>query len=515
MPKIAGTISFAAIVVLVSLASAMADTKPYFKSPPVPTVTPKNLPQVKSDQTYAVDIDCTPRGPQLSPVTDDGFIHTTYTTSHGILISTQQATSAPNAQSTLPSGGLGMSLVYVTDGSKSSELDNRNHGCKSTFVVRRQSNLFLIPFISLHTANQAGFVSSFFAAALTPLTSLFSLVTGGPLAATAASRITDFQNTESGFNGLLAKLNTDFDYAQTVSLGVGTTTITTSQSVTTVKVRLLSSLIADKTYDFSNDLRRLADSEAVKVTAASPEGTCQQLSNNVALDGIAAPADRTYILGYEGLRVLQTNEDMMRCLGRLVKVGATLPALWIGQTNIAITPAMAEDWFTAHFTGPQQLSFSEIKNALHELMRALGRYAKNGQPPSQDNTAALAKLFIGDVELVDKSFAGVFKSGSVPKGFPAIINYLLAQGYYHYGCFAQTTDQTGLYTDNANSIFLAFKAPPDATSGKKAETLAFHPIFADNIRTIQALDVSDDIDWISNVLSNRDKAYDCNGFQAQ
>jgi hypothetical protein len=508
------------IMGLAASAQVQAQTPaPYFVTPPQLDISPQHLPALSTNKTYAVDIDCTPKGGQLLPIKDNSLIRQTYTTSHAILISTQQAASATLAPGTLPSGGLGMTIVYITDGTTGSATDNRNHGCKSSFIIRRQNNVFLVPFISLHTADQAGIVTTIFAAVLTPFTSLFSLITGGPLASAASTRITNFQNVVSGFNTVLSKLNNDFNLAKTLPLGVGTTTITTAQSVTTVKVREVQALIKDSVDDFSNALRTLADSETVKVTQANPAGTCIQLANNVAQDGIRAPEDQAYILGYEGIRNLQTKDDLMHCLGRLVKVAAGIPAIWADQPTMTITPATAAAFYDANFTGPEQLAFSDIKGTLDHLMVALGRYAQNGQPPSAANKSTLAQFFITTASLSDISFAGVFKSDSIPSGFPAIIDFLITKGYYHFGCFAQTTDQTGISSDNAQSIFLMFKAPPGATSAKKTDTLAIHPIFTDDGYTIQTWNVSDNADWISAVLAGRaatpPTVSDCNGFTVQ
>jgi hypothetical protein len=260
-------------------------------------------------------------------------------------------------------------------------------------------------------------------------------------------------------------------------------------------------LITDKIDDFSNALRALADSETIKVTQANPDTTCNQLSNNVALDGITAPEDRAYILGYEGLRNLQTTDDMMHCLGRLVKVGAGIPAIWAGQPDMTVTPAMADAFLANNYPVVQQLSFSDIQGTLDKLMTALGKYARNGQPPSAASSDALKKFFVSNVNLVDSSATEVFEAASMPTEFPQIIDFLIQRGYYRFGCYAQTTNQTGLAALKVNSIFLAFKALPNATTAKKDETLAIHPIFANNLPTIQTLDVSDNVSWISSVLA--------------
>jgi len=523
MSKLGRTIACAVVALGTFLSIASAADAPYFRTPPVPTVSPKSLPALVPNQTYAVDIDCVPNGTaKLAPLTDNGLIQRTWTTSHGILLSTQQTTANVTA-GTLPSSGLGMAVVYVTDGTTGSEIDNRNHGCKSTFLVRRQTSVYLIPFISLHTANQAGVVVSILAAAVTPFSSLFSLITGGPLAAATASRLTDFATVEQAFNTILAKLNSDFNYAQSIPLGVGTTTITTSESITTVKVRPISALITDKIDDFSTALRTLADSENanVKVPLNSPDNACAQLSSNLSLDGVIAPEDHAYALAYEGLRLGQSAETLEHCLGKLVQVAASLPQIWVGQSTV-ITPAQALAFYNANFTGPVQLQFSDIQPQLDQLMIALGRYAQNGQPPSAAYTANLQKLFVSSPSLIDNTLANVFKANSSASGFPDIVNAFISLGYYHFGCYAQDTNATGLYTDNASAIFLAFKAPPSASSVKKSDPnsiLAIHPIFADGLYTVQTLDVSDNPDWIATVLAGRAGSTittsDCNGFQVQ
>ncbi len=412
---------------------------PYFRTPPQLDISPtKPLPHLVAGQTYAVDIDCWPKGSQLSPITDNGLWHTTWTTSHAILISSQQATSSTIATGTLPSGALGASLIYSTDGTTQGETDNRDHGCKNTFLIRRQNTVFLIPFISLAKTYSAGVVADVFAAALTPLASIASLITGGPLAAAASSRITDFQNVESSFNTILGKLNSGFNYAKTVPLGVGRTTITTSESVTTVTVRPVKSLINDTVDNFSNVLRTLADSETAKVSESNPDSTCRQLLYNVGLDGITAPEDQAYILGYEGLKNLQTTDDLMHCFGRLVRVAAGVSAIWVGNDAMKVTPDMANDFYKACCATPTQLPFADIQPTLYNLLVSLGRYSRNGQPPSPANTQALSAFFASDATLIDNSFAQVFKSVSIPSGFSAIIDFLIEQGYYRFGCYAQS-----------------------------------------------------------------------------
>jgi len=524
MKRIAQAISYALIALFVLVRPTEADQAPYFRQLPELKISPTNLPPVNPNQTYAVDINCSPRGGQLLPIKDNAFIQTTYTTSHSILISSQPAISGTLAPGTLPSNGLGMTLVYLTDGTQGTAVDNRN-GCQTTFLIRRQNNvskIFLIPFINLQTANQAGLAISIISTALTPITALLSLISGGPAAASVTTRISSFQSVEQGFNTVLSQLNKNYNLAQSLPLGVGKTTITTAQSVTTVTVRpMLSALINDQIDDFRNILQTLADSETVKVTEANPDSTCNQLSNDVARDGITAPEDRAYILGYEGLAVLQTPDEMMHCFGPLVKVAAGLSKIWVGQAaNMIVTPEMAQQFYDHNYkVAPPQLSFADIQGTLDNLMVALGRYSRNGQPPSATNNAALAKFFAADANLVDDSFAQVFKSSPIPTGFPQIIDFLIKQGYYRFGCYAQATNQTGLASLKAQSIFLAFKAAPNATTANKSDTLAIHPIFGDSVYTIQTLDVSDNPDWIAAVLAGMSTStpatFSCGGLKVQ
>jgi len=113
---------------------------------PVIAFSPSRPRPVGSAQTYAVDIDCRRSRNDLQPVSDNGLIKTQFTTTFGLLVSTEPASKLPDASDKLPDGALGMAVAYVTDGDHSSELDNRNHGCKKTFVVRRTKELSVIPF---------------------------------------------------------------------------------------------------------------------------------------------------------------------------------------------------------------------------------------------------------------------------------------------------------------------------------------------------------------------------------
>ena len=493
-------------------------SSPGISSPVAPrlNVLPqRDLPSLKTAQTYAVSISCKPKG-NLQPVSDDNpFVRTKYTTSHGILISTKPATEQPDGKK-LPDTGLAMSLVYVTDGNAGSELDNRR-GCDQTFVVRRTDQLFLVPFINLQTENSAGVLTTIVLAAVKPITSLISLIAGGPLASSVATRISGAQDTAQNFNDMLKLLNKNQILASSRILGIGTTTVVTDYSIVTVSVNAVPSLITYAKHDFSNDLRNLGEKSTAKVTgttATDLEGSCTKLATNLSLDGVTSVEDRAFVVGFEALKAVTTREQVMACLGRLVIVASKLTSLWQNQ-DVVITEDEAKDWFNAHYSGPQQLSFSELKPTLHELMVALGRYAKNGQPPAQSYSDALSKFFQNGVTLVDETVKPVLGSPPLPKGFPDLVNLLIGKGYYHYGCFAQADDHTGGYVGNATSIFLVFKAAPDANTGKASEALAIHPIFSELSRSIQSLNISDSPDWISYVVAHRDQAYDCNGFQVQ
>jgi hypothetical protein len=473
------------------------------------SVDPPRPKPVKSAQTYAVDVDCRKNGNDLQPVSDNGFIKTQFTTTMGVLVSTEPASKLPDASDKLPDGAIGMALAYVTDGEHGSDLDNRDHGCRKTFVVRRTKDLWIIPFYSLHTKNDAGSVVSFISAALSPLTSLFSLITGGPLAATVTSRITDYNSTKSAFSTMLGQFNKDQNFARSITLGEGTTTISTTYATITVKVSSIPSLIADTGHDFTADLRKLGDSQSAKV-ADPPASSCAKLNNNLASDGLTSDEDRAYVVAYEAMRTLTTKEQIMDCLGRLVKVAAKIKKIWVDNPDLTITEDLAAEAYAAKYSNPAQLSFQALQTTLDKLMTALGRYSLNGQ--AAEYKGDIVNLFQNGASLVDVSFKQVFKNDMVPTGVPEMIDFLISKGYYHYGCFAQADGHTGAYTDGASAIFLAIKAKPEESSASSRDVLAIHPIFADSSRKVQSFRVSDNSEWIATLLKSRDNLYDCNGF---
>jgi hypothetical protein len=413
-----------------------------------------------------------------------------------------------NTGEKLPDSAIGLALAYITDGDRGSELDNLGHGCKKTFVVRRAKDLWVIPFYSLHTKNDAGKVVSFISAVLSPITSLFSLITGGPLAATVTSRITDFSNTKSAFSTMLAQLNQDTNYARSVTLGEGTTTITTTYAIITVKVRSIPSLIGDANHDFSDDLRKVGDSQSAKV-ADPPANSCEKLNNNLAADGLSSDEDRAFVIGYEALKNLTTKENVIDCLGRLVKIAARNPKIRANNPGLTITEDLADEAYNAKYWNPPQLSFQALRPTLHNMMQALGRYPLNGKVPKYQN--AVVGLFSNGVTLVDESFREIFKKDTLPTGAPQVIDFLIEKGYYHYGCYAQTDAHSGAYT-KASAVFLAIRAKSEENSASSSGVIAVLPIFADSSRRVQSLKVSDSTEWIGTLLKNRDVLYDCNGF---
>jgi hypothetical protein len=146
-----------------------------------PTFRP-HLPPYKAfdpDQLYAISISCTPRGDDLEPISEKtglfGSTVTKYTTTHAVFISTKTATQLSDNTAKLPDGALGVALVYLTDGDKASEVDNRQ-GCDQSFLVKQSDTLFVIPTLNFSKTVQPG---PLFAAIdpiikiITPLTSVF------------------------------------------------------------------------------------------------------------------------------------------------------------------------------------------------------------------------------------------------------------------------------------------------------------------------------------------------------
>lgn|GEM_PF-2463195 len=153
------------------------------------------------------------------------------------------------------------------------------------------------------------------------------------------SRITDYQTAKSAFSGMLGQFNKDRNFATSITLGEGTTTINTTYATIIVKVTPVPSLIGDARHDFTGDLRKFGDSQSAKV-ADPPAWSCAKLNNSLASDGLSSDEDRAYVIGYEALKSLTTQEQIMDCLGRLVKVAAKIPKIWVDNPDLKIT----ESW---------------------------------------------------------------------------------------------------------------------------------------------------------------------------
>jgi hypothetical protein len=473
---------------------------------------------------YALELTCAvnPKGGDLAPIRSNGalpaiFWGKTTTTAHFVVVSPNPAAALPDGSVQLPNGAVGMAFAYATNGDKGAEQDNRK-GCDQSFLVSNTSKLFVIPTLDLSTTYTPGAIFTAIDSVIAIVTPLVPLLTGAPINPMISKTVSAVDSTQKPFASLLALLNKNRNIGRSYDLPAGTTYITTEYSVVTVNVRELSSVVTDRNQKYIGDMTKQIASAPQKLDASSNQtiqSSCSLFANAVARLGFGSIDDQAFALAYAAQQSFSTRDQMVHCLGAAGASYCTaaekLDLLWSGTLgNLRPSVADCANIVPPPVTVVQPTFDTWLKQQMDSLMVALGQYAKN-KPPLPAAASELRQLFSTEVSLIDRTTGAIFALDTPPKSIPSLIDLLIGKGFYHYGCFAQNSDATGQFANGASVIFLAFKAPADATSAKQSDALAVFPVYGGG--SIASLTISDNVDWIKAVLTNRASAYDCNGFQ--
>jgi hypothetical protein len=497
-----------AAFLLIFSGAAFAQIDPPTFTPRLPAFVPLN-----ANELYSVSITCAPRSGDINPVSEGLFASTKYTTTHAVFISTKTASQLADNTATLPSGALGMALVYVTDGDKGTEIDNRS-ACDQTFLVKQSDTLFLIPAVNFTKTVKTG---PFFTALdsilkiVTPLTSVFL---GIPIPADIINKVSAIGQTEDPFGKLLALFNRNRSYARSYKLSVGTSRIDTQFSSVTVTVKSVPSIVDVPKY--LDELKKQIDAAPEKIQTTDIGPSCLKIVSALARMGFVSEKDQVYALTYTALKSFTDKDSILQCLGkrRAGQAVALGDLLWRGiPAEFKITQQDVDNMPPEPVDLPNQPSFTSIRGKMDTLMVLLGRYVKN-TPPLKDAVEQLPKIVASNV-VVDNKTASVPPPlpNDVPSGFPAFLDAMKTTGFYHFGCFAPNSDSSGKFANNTNVVFLAFNAPATENKTTIQKTIALFPYFANGL--IATVVASDNLDWIRYVLAHRDQAFDCNGFQVE
>jgi hypothetical protein len=482
-----------------------------------PTFKP-HLPTYKAfdpNQLYAVSITCAPLGGDIAPISEKTSLFTTekYTTTYAVFISTKTAVQIADGTAKLPDGALGMALVYVTDGDKGTEIDNRE-ACDQTFLVKQTDTLFVIPALNYSKTVQPG---PFFAAIdpiikiITPLTSIFF---GTAIPAAILNKVSAVEQTGDPFGKLLSLFNKNHNFARTYKLSTaGPTVLDTQFGRVTVTVKSVPAIVDVPKY--LDELKQQIDGAPQKIPTTGIHDTCVSMAAALGRMGFVSPKDQAYALTYVALKSFTDKNDILECLGKKrAQLAVSLgDLLWRGVPDeIRITQADVDNMPEEKIEIANQPSFDSIRPFMDQLMVRMGQYAKNS-PPLPDAVKILPTLIAKDVVISNLTQSTVLLQGGVANGFPAFLDGLMAKGFYHFGCFAQNTDATGKFANDTNVLFLAFKAKPEENKTAIGNTMAMFPVFTGGL--VSALVASDNIDWIRSVLAHRDQAFDCDGFQVE
>ncbi|GEM_PF-1932259 len=494
------------ILLIPSVAHAAID-KPTFQ---------RQLPSYKAfdpNQLYAVTFTCEPRGGDIAPISNNfGLIRTEkYTTAHAVFVSTKTATQITDGTAKLPDGALGMALVYVSDGDKGTEIDNRS-ACDQTFLVKQTDTLFVIAALNYGKTVQPG---PFFAAIdpimkiITPLASVFF---GASIPAAVLSKVSSVASTQDPFGKLLALFNKNQSFARTYKLSsVGPTIIDTQFSRVTVSVQPVPAIVDVPKY--LADLKKQIDGAPQKLPTTGIHEACTGIAKELGNAGFVSPKDQAFALTYAAMKSYNDKNSILECLGKTrAQLALNLgDMLWRGvPDDIRIRQPDVDNWPEDTVVIANQPPFNRIRGSMDLLMVRMGQYAKNS-PPLPEAVKALPTLISTDIVFSNLTQSTTLLQGGVPGGLPAFLDGLMRKGFYHFGCFAQNTDATGKYAHDTNVLFLAFKAKPEENKTTIQNTLAMFPVFTGG--RISGLVASDNIDWIRWVLAHRDQSFGCNAFQ--
>lgn len=314
----------AAAFLFVLSGTARADIKPPTFQPHLPVYKP-----LDPNTLYAVSITCVPIGNDLAPISEKSglFAIKKYTTTHAVFVSTKTASQLADNTAKLPDGALGMALVYVTDGDKGTEIDNRR-ACDQTFLVKQTDTLFLIPALNFTETVTPGL---FFAALdpimkiIGPLTSVFL---GNPIPAEIINKVSAVQQTENPFGKLLALLNRNHSFARTYKLSVGTTSVDTQFSRVTVDVKPVSAIVDVPKY--LTELKKQIDSAPQKLPATGIHDACTGVAKDLGNAGFVSPKDQAFTVAYAALRAYNDKNNILECLGKKTRSSLSISATFCG-----------------------------------------------------------------------------------------------------------------------------------------------------------------------------------------
>lgn len=479
---------------------------------------------LKDHGLYQVKVTCS-RGAGLSTdstsllqTLGDLVIHQNESAIQYLIIGNEGATPDPSDQGKIKLPDKAISIIPVFSIKGSSVVSNFD-ACQKSIYVQSTQRVYLIPIVAWSKQFTEGAALSGLYETARLISPLWSLFNPASIPATIASKIANAQATEDPIKNILAKLNADQNYGETIRLQTGRYVITTKYSTVTLQVSQIPSIVTAVSDELRQDFRAALDAAPQKIPSTDFEKTCGDIATNLTGAGFSQNEDVPYALTYLARVPLSTKQDIIRCLGkpyavRAARLGNILWS-WIPDEK-RVTEDEASIVYPQSLSGPKlQPDFRTIEASLDEFLRGLSRVAKN-----QNADGTLPPRFVAELKTAmattvlvnDKTDAAAF-DGLPPLDAQKLGEKFVANGYFRFGCYAQITEKFGNNTDGAVAMFLSFHVGKDAPPPAKSDTaLGVRALFGKE-GLVSQLTVTDKRQAINAALDAN--SWSCNGFTVQ
>lgn len=428
---------------------------------------------------YAVEVSCAHNGPlpRLSTKPGANWLPADeVSASHLILVTPSNPTGIFTQGATLPPQSM-LTLVYNVD-AKQTSFDNIDTGCTiGELIPNPQSDkLYAVVVAGYSKTTDAGILANAIDSVISLVASAAGVV-GHPASAGTQAQITAAGNLATPINAIIGYLdpNTVDQRQKPLILGEEKRTITTAYSNVVINVRPVTAVTTDTStidpgnpHPYLNILQHDANITGAKIQSATAATDCTGLDAKLYHEGFRDPSDRAYGL-------------MLAADGA---IDHTLLTACLGP-NLVSAPRIFDraEWSDFDTFKPSDLSIqttlgSKLKVRLSDLTALLRNYAGSKAP-------AVAKRLLTyiakDVHTADETL--IFQSDDFPNGFPEFADYLVKNGYYHYGYFVITDGDEQTRYHGARVGFLAIHATATATRASVDDAIEIFPSFTGDLIT--------------------------------
>ena len=500
-----------------SLAAILTTSASFAQSNYPVKIYPDDHGPLAIDTLYAIEVHCA-QGPVPFPQTTlpGPLPNTSMKISHAVVVSTANV-NGPAAIASLPVSAVAVAVPYSVDTASASANQQTSFGsCDANYLIEGPASLYLTAIYSEASTTNPGTIADAFHSFVSVVTSLAPVVAGGPLGAAAAK-------TLSAVDGALPPLTKLFqdlfpsdarNYQRTQRLFVGSPSVATQFSTTTVTVRPLTSVVFDKgnpDKPYFKALTKFID--GIKANGPPDEKACGGLRFNLAQAGFKSPDDQAYALARFALNNnAGSKAAVAECLGALCSAAIAQPmddVLWNEEFRLnkpdepdckSVMPPVGQQ------PVPAQPPWASVGPIVKDLSILYGQYSSDAAPPATF-TQFTDTNFANSVGVVDKTSYALFGATSSTDA-RSLFNFLKGKSFLRLGCWAGVDDPTMFY--GARASVVSAKISKVGAAAPITDAIAVFPFWSDG--KIAKIVVSDDASDITTTIG---KLTSCSGFTVQ